>query len=121
MKTEQLGVVTSIKNDSGGDISKGYFITVQGGMGNSEEENNELVGVCIADTEDLGMMPVAVSGIVLCVTGGAISKGNKVSCDGAISKITFTDPPTASEMQKVVGMALDASTASGELIRVLIK
>ncbi|MBU0472908.1 MAG: DUF2190 family protein [Bacteroidetes bacterium] len=121
MKTEQIGIVTSIKNESGDTILKGYFVNMQGVLGNSEENNNEMIGVCIADTNDGEMMPVAVTGIVLCVTGGIIYKGNPVSCDGKIYKVNFTDPPTTSELQRVVGKALDAATAADQLVRVLLK
>ena len=121
MKTEQIGVVTSIKNESGDTILKGYFVNMDGMVGNSSENNNAMIGVCIADTNDNEMMPVAVTGIVLCVTGGAISKGNPVTCDGQVIKASFSATPTTAQLQSVVGKALDSSTGANQLIRVLLK
>lgn len=121
MKTEQYGVVTSIKNLSDDIIPQGYFVSVNGTQFNSSEDNNLKLGVCLADTPIGEMMPVAVSGIVLCVTAGSIIKGSKVMCDGAISQINFSVPPTTQELQQVVGVALDEATGADEVIRVLLK
>ncbi|PIQ08124.1 MAG: hypothetical protein COW71_13615 [Ignavibacteriales bacterium CG18_big_fil_WC_8_21_14_2_50_31_20] len=123
MKTEQLGIVTSILNQAGKTILKGYFVNIQGALGNSEESNNEMIGVCTADTNNGEMMPVAVTGIALCVTGGAITKGNHVFCDQKIFQINYAAPPaaTSNELQMVVGIALDTASGADELIRVLLK
>lgn len=121
MKTEQYGVVTSIKNISEGVIGKGNFVSVLGTTFVSQEDHNQKLGVCIADTESGEMMPVAVTGIVLCLTGAAVSKGQHVYCDsGPIYGVTFSDPPTTPELEQVVGIALDAATGAGEYIRVLL-
>jgi len=121
METEHLGVITSIKNESGMAIEQGYFVSVAGGVFNSEEETNISLGVCLADTNDSEMMPVAVTGIALVKTGGAITIGNHVYCDGLALQLNYTDPKTTQEVEKRVGVALDTATASGEFIRVLIK
>ena len=118
--TEQLGIVTSIKNATGVDIPKGWFVNVNGSTFSSEEDYNKKLGVAIADTQDGEMIPVAISGIVLCATGSAITKGNKVYCDGKIYAVNFSDPVEAPELQKVVGTALDSSNGADQLIRVLL-
>ena len=121
MKTEQLGVVTSIKNETGNLIEQGHFVNAQGVTFNSEEETNTSLGIALADTEADEMVPVAVTGIALAKTGGAILQGDHVYCDTVIYKINYTDPKTTQEIEKRVGVALDAASASGEYIRVLIK
>ena len=122
MKTEQLGVVTSIKCQQGEAISKGSFISVNGGLFNSSEDFNLSLGIALADTDDGEMIPVAVTGIALAKAGGVIAKGDDVVCDGSSTlKATLSEPPTTTQMQKVVGKALDAVAASGEFIRVLLR
>ena len=121
MKTENLGVVISIKNETGNPIEKGYFINTSGVTFNSGEETNTSLGIALADTEADEMIPVAVTGVALAKTGAAISQGSHVYCDGTILKINYTDPKTTQEVEKRVGVALDTASASGELIRVLIK
>lgn len=121
MQTEQYGVVTSIKNVSGAEIEKGHFVSVLGTMFVSSEDHNPKLGVCLANTANNEMMPVAVTGIVLCVTGAAVSKSNHVYCDtGVIYPVVFSDPATAPQLEQVVGIALDAATGAGESIRVLL-
>ncbi len=121
MKTEQYGVVTSIKNESGAAIAKGHFVSVLGTMFVSSEDHNPKLGVCLANTDDNEMMPVAVTGIVLCVTGAAVSKSSHVYCDtGVVHPVVFSDPPTTAQLEQVVGIALDAATGAGETIRVLL-
>lgn len=121
MKTEQYGVVTSIKNESGAAIEKGHFVSVLGTMFVSSEDHNPKLGVCLANTDANEMMPVAVTGIVLCVTGAAVSKGSRVYCDtGVVHLVVFSDPPTTAQLEQVVGIALDAATGAGETIRVLL-
>jgi Uncharacterized conserved protein (DUF2190) len=121
MKTEQLGVVTSIQNLMGAVASKGYCINANGVTFNSTEESNTFLGISLADTNDLEMIPVAVTGIALAKTAGAITKGESVYCDGRISQMVFTDPKTANEVQSVIGIALDSATGADEYIRVRIK
>jgi Uncharacterized conserved protein (DUF2190) len=121
MKTEQLGIVTSVRNDSGGLVSAHTFVDVNGYPFNSSEETNVKLGVCIADTNHDDMSPICINGIVIVKTGGAINKGSHVSCDGPIYQLNYTDPKTTQELNSCVGMALDAATAADELIRVLIK
>ena len=122
MKAEQPILITSIQNKSGASIPQGHFVMYSGSQGNSTEDNNQIIGVCNAETDYLEYMPVVVSGIALVLSGGAISAGSKVYTDsGPAYAITFTDPPTAAELQQVVGIALDAASGVGELIRVLLR
>ena len=122
MKTEQLGVITSINNQQGATITQGSFVSVNGTLFNSSEDFNLSLGLAIADTDNNEMMPVAVTGIALAKAGGVIGKGDDVTCDGSSTlKATLSEPPTTTQMQKVVGKALDAASASGEYIRVLLK
>jgi hypothetical protein len=121
MKTENLGVITSIKNLGDSPIEQGMFVGVSGVTFNSSEDNNRSLGVAIAETEVGEMVPVAVTGIALAKAGGAISIGSLISCDTYAYQINLSDPPTASELKRVVGKALDTASGAGELIRVLIK
>jgi Uncharacterized conserved protein (DUF2190) len=122
MKTEQPTLITSVQNKSGATIPQGHFVLYTGSQGNSSEDNNQIIGVCNTETDDLEYMPVVVSGIALVLSGGLINAGSKVYTDGGPAyAITFTDPPTAAELQQVVGMALDAAAGAGELIRVLLR
>ena len=122
MKTENHGITISMLNDSGDPILANSFVNTGGYLGNSEEDNNTLLGVCVADTEAGDMMPVVISGIVNLTSGDYIGVGNKVSVDGtSVYAVNFSDPPLGNELQKVVGMALDSASASGEQIRVLLK
>lgn len=121
MKTEQPILITSIQNKYGATIVSGHFVTYSGSLGNSSEDNNQIIGVCNAETDDLEYMPVVVSGIALVLSGGLINAGSKVYTDGGPAyAISFTDPPTAAELQQVVGMAVDAAAGANELIRVLL-
>lgn len=121
MKTEQPILITSIQNKYGATIVSGHFVTYSGSLGNSSEDNNQIIGVCNAETDDLEYMPVVVSGIALVLSGGLINAGSKVYTDGGPAyAISFTDPPTAAELQQVVGIAFDDATGADELIRVLL-
>src|SRR5574338_384248 len=115
MKTEQYGVVTSVQNKSGNTFQKGHFVSVSGSTFVSSEDHNQKLGVCLANTDADEMMPVAVTGIVLCITGAAVSKGSRVFCDtGTIFPIAFSDPPTTQQLEQIVGIALDAALGAGE-------
>ena len=121
MKTEQYGVVTSVENKSGNTFQKGHFVSVLGTAFVSSEDHNQKLGVCLANTDADEMMPVAVTGIVLCVTGAAVAKGEHVFCDtGTIFPIAFSDPPSTQQLEQIVGIALDAASGAGESIRVLL-
>jgi hypothetical protein len=113
MKTEQPILITSIELTT--DITKNLCVTHEG---NIAEEGDSFIGVCNADTLNGEEAPVMVSGIALCVSSAAISKGFKVVTfdNGSVAANTAT-----TFMTNHVGIALDAATGADELIRVLLK
>ena len=111
MKTEQLGIVTSVKAVV--DIDKNYIADVNGNLCNATAVP---LGVVNADTKADEQMPVAVSGIALVTAASAITKGDLVTSDA-----NGKAESTVTNDKLVLGKALDEATASGDLIRVLLR
>jgi len=91
------------------DLPKQRFV---GFDGNLCGVNKKSLGVCDVETEKNQFAPVGVLGILLVESGSAITQGAKITSDAQGRAI----PVTASE--EVNGYALDAATASGEIIRI---
>src|SRR5512147_2619019 len=108
MKTEQPLLITSVK--AAANISKNLFI---GFDGNLCAANAKALGVSNAITDLSEQLPVTAKGIALVYSGGAISQGAKIASDANAKAVTFSTGDFN-------GYALDASTGSDELIRILL-
>lgn len=110
MLTEQPILITSIQCKEADVILKNRFIGFDGTYG---IEGVKSLGVVNADTNQGNMTPVTVKGIALIEAGGPISMGSGIE--------TFDDgtaaPLTTGSLE---GYAMDASSAAGQIIRILI-
>ena len=110
MLTEQPILITSIKCAEAGGVLKNRFIRFDGNYG---LEGAKSLGVVNADTNVNEYAPVTVKGIALIETGGPISMGSAIE--------TFDDgvaaPLTSGTLE---GYAMDASSAAGQIIRILL-
>ncbi|MCF6270982.1 MAG: DUF2190 family protein [Melioribacteraceae bacterium] len=138
MKTEQITLLSSIEIAS--DLTKNLFIGFDGALCGADAK---AFGVLNADTLSGEQAPIAVSGIALVYSGGAVAIGDEVVSDAngkAVSGTNFAVTSTAGAVavtadaatptltvaggvlpQKINGTALDTATAADELIRVLLK
>lgn len=91
------------------DLEKQRFIGIDG---NYCTANTKAFGVSDAGTEAGQYAPVALFGILLVKTAGAITKGSKVASDADGYAVTFTTGESN-------GYALDAATGAGEIIRIV--
>lgn len=104
--TEQPVLITSVLMPA--DISKNLFIGLDGALcGNGAKA----LGILNADSVSEEYGPVAVSGIALVWTGGAVTQGSKVQSNAAGKAITYSSGESN-------GYALDASTGADQLIRI---
>ncbi len=115
MKTEQPILITSVEAQS--DLTKNLCVKVDGSLCSSE--GDAFFGICNADTLEGEQAPIMVQGIALVYSGTSITAGNIVitSDDGQVSPIE----PDSSVLPYVVGTALDSASASGELVRILLR
>lgn len=72
----------------------------------------QVYGVAEADTAAGNMAPVNVLGVLLVEAGAALSAGDELEADAEARAVTKTTG-------KVAGIALDAATGPGDLIRVV--
>ena len=132
-ETYAPGVIYSIR--AAGDLPKARFV---GFDGNLCAANAKALGVTQYDFAAGEMAGVIVTGIALVEAGGAISAGQAVTSDAEgkavpVSQATVTiSSGTADAVagtynvdggvlpQAVNGWALDAATAAGQVIRVLL-
>lgn len=108
MKTEQPILITSIV--AAANLSKNLFIGFDGNVcGNGKKA----IGVSNSET-DLGeMAPLAAIGILLVLSGAAVTVEDKIQSDANGKAITFSSG-------EANGYALDPATGADELIRVLL-
>ncbi len=72
-------------------------------------------------------IPVAVSGVTKVVANGAFSKGDQLAIaatTGRVDTVSGLDSsfnPEAATAQKPIGIALEAATAAGEIVSMLIR
>ena len=113
MNTEQPGVIISIT--AAAAISKNQCVMMNGYP--SEAGGFALLGIAAADTDVGEECPVAVSGVVLAISGTALTQGLYVQCgdDGRVLECTLFDELAAGY---AVGHVLDAASAAGELVRI---
>lgn len=71
------------------------------------------LGICDSDTDQGQYAPVAVSGILLIEAASAILQGSKVASDASGKAVT------GYSLDVCNGYALDAATASGDIIRIV--
>jgi hypothetical protein len=108
MLTEQPILITSIV--AGAAIPKNRLVDFTGSL---SAEGTKPLGVSNAETDSGEMLPVVAQGIALVETAAAISVGAAIdSADDG-----YAGPHSTGE---IVGYALDASTGSGEFIRILL-
>jgi len=94
------------------DSTKNLIADVSGRLCNATEVP---LGVINADTLATEMMPVAVNGVAIVYSGGAIPIGTLVKSDANAKAIS-----TSTNDKLVLGKALDSATGANELIRVLL-
>ena len=113
MKTEHPGITVSV--EAAQDLSKHLCVRPNGYLG---ENTGYALGVCAADTDSGEMAPVVISGIVLVETYGEVAIGNMVVCsdDGQVYDSELSS--TSAIYLEYIGVALDAATDTGDLIRV---
>jgi hypothetical protein len=108
MKTEQPILITSITAAADFTNSKNIFIGFDGNIcGNGAKA----LGVLNANTALNEQTPVTSSGIILVLSGAAVSLGDKIQSNASGKAITFASG-------EANGYALDAATGADELIRV---
>ncbi len=101
-------LIDSIKATA--NLPKQRFVGFDGGVCTA---GVKAYGVCDVET-DLGQLaPVGVLGVLLIEAGGAIAQGASVTSDATGKAVAITST------EKVNGTALDAATASGEVIRIV--
>lgn len=89
--------------------------------------NEQVIGVTQDKASANGAVPVMVSGVTKVVAGDAISKGDYLTTkatDGRVQtvpSITSTWTGTAASTEHIIGIALEAATADGEVIKMLIR
>ncbi|HMN49859.1 MAG TPA: DUF2190 family protein [Ignavibacteriaceae bacterium] len=110
MKTEQPILITSIKCPETTGITKNHFVTFTGHIG---VEGIKSLGVCNTNTDLNEMMPVIAQGIALVYTGMAIPLGNAVQAFDDGTAVPLDSGP-------LEGYAMDVSTGTGQLIRILL-
>lgn len=110
MLTEQPILITSILCSEPGGVVKNRFIRFDGTYG---VEGIKSLGISNADTNENEYIPVTVKGIALIEAGGPISIGSAIESfdDGAAAPLTTGT---------LEGYAMDASTAAGQIIRILL-
>ncbi len=91
------------------DLPKQRFVGFDGNLCGASKKS---LGVCDVETEKNQFAPIAVLGILLVESGSAITQGVKITSDAQGRAI-----PVATT-EEVNGYALDAATASGEIIRI---
>ena len=109
------------------NLPKQRFISFTGGVCTAGEK---ALGVSDVETDIGQYAPVGVVGILLVEAGGEITQGSAVTSDANGKAVTATDDTiesttedevTTYSIQKgtaVNGYALDAATASGDIIRI---
>jgi len=109
-------------------LNKSFPYKIDGNVAVSNTEKHYFVGydgdICGAGAKALGVnqvtveagedMPVTYLGIMLVVAGGAVASGAEVESDASGKAVTLA----AGESN---GRALDAATADGDVIRVVLK
>ena len=109
-KTKQVLLTTTVKTT--GAWQSNRLVSFAG----KQAENGEAVlGVSIYEADVGDVAGVDVAGIALVEAGAAIAAGAAVSAGTQGLAITQVSPA------KFVGTAIDAATAAGEIIRVLLK
>lgn len=110
MKTEQPILITSLLCKESGGVMKNRFIDFNGSYCSDTVKS---FGVCNADTNNLEMIPITAKGIAVVITGGAIPQGSPVQAfDEGVAVLKSSGP--------LEGYAVDASSGSGQLIRILL-
>ena len=101
--------------------------------GNYCKKGAKALGVSDVEIEKGQYAPVAISGILLVVTGGKINKGDIITSDdigraisassGTINEVDDGDDSTRlysfSSGDEINGYALDSASAEGEVIRIV--
>ena len=119
---------------AGGAIKKGNVVALDsnGNAIASAGINKAAIGVALADASSGATVPVALRGIVWAVASGAISKGafvtsaasGKIAAFAAFSApATYAQTDMQTQLDKigtVMGIALDAASADGDVIRILL-
>ncbi len=106
MKTYKSVLTESIT--AGADVVKNRF---SGFDGNYASAGTKALGVFELDTDSGQQAPVIVYGIAIVETAGAISVGGAV-------EVGTDGKALAHNTGEINGYALDAATASGDLIRI---
>ena len=107
MKTQQVILTTSVIAVA--DLTRRRFVGFNGGVCAA---GAKALGVTEADTEADNMAPANVMGVILVEAGAAIAAGAEVQSDAAGRAIT-----KAAGVAN--GIAWDAATAAGDLIRIV--
>ena len=128
IKTYKPILIDSIIGET--DFEKQILI---GFDGNYCKKGAKALGVSDVEIEKGQYAPVAISGILLVVTGGKINKGDIITSDdigraisassGTINEVDDGDDSTRlysfSSGDEINGYALDSASAEGEVIRIV--
>lgn len=109
MKTQQPVLVTSITCGATA-LAPRLFCSL---VGTLPAAGAWCPGVVDAATDPGQQAPVVVAGIALVTAGGAIAAGAQVEASAAGKAVTLSTGAA-------IGRALDAATADGDLIRILL-
>jgi hypothetical protein len=105
--------------EAGADLSaKQYFLVAIASDGQIDPAGDgaNVDGVLQNDPDDAGKAAtVRISGVSKVVCGAAITKGDKVASDAAGKAVT------AASSDRVIGRALQTTTADGQILAVLLK
>ena len=107
MKTQQPVLITSVVALV--DLPRHRFAGMDGGLCAAGAKS---LGSVAADTEFGNVAPVDVLGICLVSASGAIAAGAEVESDASGRAVTLATG-------KSNGIALDAATAAGDIIRIV--
>ena len=111
MKSRQQGpMVTLVATEA---ITKNRFVDAAG----AHTADKHAVGVALFDTDSGDEITVQAAGIATVVASGAITQGDHVKsdADGKAATLAYS---AAADAAKACGVALDAATTDGDVIRV---
>lgn len=113
-------------------MAERYVCVELGGSDNQvdlpDTANEQVIGVIQDVVDAVGeAVPVMISGITKVVAGGVISKGDKLTAVASTGRVQ-TAPSissswtgTSASTENVIGIALEAAAAAGEVIKMLIR
>jgi len=111
MKSYQEGPIGSIT--AGEALTKRRFVDFEG----KHTIDIKCIGVTLFDADSAAQASILMNGIAVVEAGGAVTAGNHVSSDADGKAVALTID-NVNDIPKNNGVALDAATADGDIIRV---